>query len=270
MIRVYKEEVANKAAVMIASKSSIMLFVTVALGSYAAYGLNIVLESAVLGAGIVGVFAAIFVKPYQVPIYCGSFVGMSSPALFGFWQFTLATLLASSIFVLAKDIFNGYGGKLGTIALSGALVSTVALRGVFLEGSHYEVTVQLLIVVFSVVAAVVTYMLSIRLKWGPVLASGAIGVLAGLLLPLIFSEQGTTYAVVVIGASFVGMSGTNRFEDEVPMFVAGILFGLIFIFSAPYFGGAGGKLGTIAFMSVLSVKGLMYIFRNMRPEHVDC
>ncbi len=270
IVRIYFEEVKGQPTIDITDKSSLILFGMVAMGAYAAYGLNIMLDSAVLGTGIIGVAAAFLVKPYQVPIYCGAFVGMSSPELFGFWQFSLATVVASGIFVLAKDIFNGYGGKLGTIALSGALVSTVLLRGVFLDGSSYGMVEQLLIMMFSVFAAVVTYSVSIRFKTGPVFASGILGVLFGVLLPLIFPENGYTYAVVVIGASFVGMSGTNRFKDELPMFMAGVLFGLIFIFSAPYFGGAGGKLGTIAFMSVLSVKGIMVIFENMRPVKADC
>jgi hypothetical protein len=38
--------------------------------------------------------------------------------------------------------------------------------------------------------------------------------------------------------------------------------GVVFIFSTPHMGGAGGKLGTIAFGSVLSVVGYQKILRK--------
>ncbi len=270
LYRVSVEEVIKQPKVTVFSKEAILLFLMVSLGSVLAYGIHIVLGCPVLGAGVGGLLGAIFIKKYQVPIYCGTFVGMSSPLLFGMWQFALATIFASIIYVLVRDLFNGYGGKLGTIALSGALISTLVARGNFAEGSEYLLMEQLIIIGFSALAALLTYILSIRFKYGPVIASAGVGVLAGLTLPFLIPDIGHTYAVVVIGASFVGMSGTNRFNDEVPIFIAGVLFGLIFVFSAPYFGGAGGKLGTIAFVSVLSVRGIMMLHERYIPKKTTC
>lgn len=267
--KVFIEEVYKKTT-LINTDNSLMVFLAVVIGSFTAYGLHYFLSCPVLGAAIVGLLGAIFVKSYQVPIYTGAFVGMSSVLLFGVWPFVFATLLAGIIFVLTKDIFNGYGGKLGTIALSGATLSTLMLRGTFTEGSLYNLTQQLTIIGLSILAAVLTYVISIRFKRGPVFASALVGVIAGILLPIITSQFGHVYAVVIIGASFVGMSAKTRFANEIPIFVGGTLFGLIFIYSAPYFGGAGGKLGTIAFVSGLSVKGMMMIKNKIVPKIEKC
>jgi hypothetical protein len=44
------------------------------------------------------------------------------------------------------------------------------------------------------------------------------------------------------------------------MSVAGLFIGVIFVYSAPVFGGVGGKLGTIAFGSIMAVYGYMSLF----------
>ncbi len=267
MVKVYRVEVRGQPRIEVASTSSRMVFLATVAGSLITYlihyGLDAISVSApaVIASGLVGVLAYFFVRKLAVPAYCGSFVGMSSPLVFQILPFALATVFAAALFVLAQKLFDGYGGKLGTIAMSGALIPTVLTRMDFSHftdiASPYTPSQQLLIVAFSALAAVGTFSLNHRLKTGPVFSSGAVGLIGGVMLPLLVAGTiGVTYAVVIIGASFVGMSGLNRFKDEVAMFVAGTLFGLIFIFSAPFFNGAGGKLGTIAFVSTLSVYGV--------------
>ena len=206
----------------------------------------------VLATGLVGIGAALFMRRVQVPVYCGAFVGMSSPMLLGWGPFLLASLLASVLFVIAKDVYNGYGGKLGTIAFTGAFVSGFIYRSPFLEGSRFNQTESLWIVLVSVIAALLTYVMSIRIRQGPVLGSAFIGFYLGAVL-LFFPTLPPVLPVVAIGATFVGMSSMARLPHEGYVALAGGLFALLFIFSAPYFNGAGGKLGTIAFISSLSL-----------------
>lgn len=55
----------------------------------------------------------------QIPTatYCGAFVGMTSPGIAGGYEFIFLASIASGILmVLSKNVFHGYGGKLGTIA----------------------------------------------------------------------------------------------------------------------------------------------------------
>jgi hypothetical protein len=231
----------------------------VMIGSVLTYILHYFVGCPVLAASIIGLLGGIFVKPFGVPIYTGAFVGMSSAALFGIWSFLLATVLAAIIYAIAQDIFNGFGGKLGTIALSGAIISTVIFRGDFTSGAPFSALEQYIIIGLSIVAAVITFLLNNKFKLGPVIASALIGLIGGILLPVLTQEFAHVYAVIIIGASFIGMSSTARFNTVFPIAFAGVLYGLIFIYNAPYFGGAGGKLGTIALTSVLSLRGFMYL-----------
>lgn len=90
--------------------------------------------SAVLSAGIVGLFGGILPKFIDRPltkiaspaIYCGAFVGMTPPVLAGNYLFILlASFFAGNILILTRENFNGYAGKLGSIAFAG--VSLVSL-----------------------------------------------------------------------------------------------------------------------------------------------
>ena len=51
--------------------------------------------SPIVAASVVGIIAAVVVRRVAVAVYCGAFVGMTSPALFGsYWYATLAAVLA--------------------------------------------------------------------------------------------------------------------------------------------------------------------------------
>ncbi len=268
--RVLRDEVIGLKKIEYKFASYRVDFLMVFVGAIITYIVHVYLGAGpILASGFVGLMAGFFVKKHAVAIFCGSFVGMSSPLLLGLVPFILASLFASLIFVLAKEIYNGYGGKLGTIAMSGALISAILL-GEALDGPiPFTMSEQLTIIAVSLVAAVITYVLSIRLKQGPVIASALVGVVAGAMLPLI-NDFGLTLAVAAYGASFVGMSNQKRLPDERYLVLAGILFGLIYVFSAPYFTGAGGKLGTIAFASTLSVGGIKMIFDNIKVNQKSC
>ena len=262
-LRVYLEEISKEKHQKLNLKTYLLEALMVTIGSLLTFLVHVYLGTGpVLASGFIGAIAGIFVKKYQVPLYCGSFVGMSSPLLLTFFPFLLATLFASIIFILVKPIFNGYGGKLGTIALIGVIMSALFFGGTLEQPENYTVFEQAMIVFISLFAATLTYIINIRFQQGPVLASAIIGIISGAFLPLLFIS-GNLFAVVAIGASFVGMSNKTRFNDERLILVSGILFALIFIYSAPYFLGVGGKLGTIAFLSVLSVKGLSLLNKNL-------
>ena len=118
------------------------------------------------------------------------------------------------------------------------------------------------VIVFAVLGAIGSNILNIRLSQGAVMGSAFIGVVFGGFLPLVFGSQGLTLAVVAFGASFAGMSSRTYLEHEGWTGLSGVLFGLLFIYSAQSLGGVGGKLGTIAFASVLSVNGVFFFARR--------
>ena len=253
MIQVYFRDVHRQTKTSIALSVWRTDGIAVIFGAVITYALHghTVLD-VVLATGLVGIGAALIMRRVQVPIYCGAFVGMSSPMLLGWGPFLLASLLASILFVIAKDLYNGYGGKLGTIAFTGAFIAGFIYRSPFLEGGRFSVRESVWILVISVVAAVLTYVMSIRLRQGPVLGSAFMGFYLGAVL-MFFPAVPAVLPVVAIGATFVGMSNMARLPHEGYVALGGVLFALLFIFSAPYFNGAGGKLGTIAFISSLSI-----------------
>lgn len=236
-------------------------FFSLFVGTLVTFSISVDLgHGPVVASGLVGIFAAAILKPYAAPIFSGSFVGMASAQVFGYPGMALAGLIAGLVFVLGKHVFNGFGGKLGTTAWAGCVFSALIMGEPLLTGSVPGWDVGWLLLAYCIAGAVVTFVLSLWFGQGPVMASGMIGLAAGLLLPAIHGpELGGTLAVGVYSASFAGMSGTNRFEKAYWMAFAGVMVTLAFMYSSPFMGGGGGKLGTIAFGSVIGVRGLMEI-----------
>jgi hypothetical protein len=222
---------------------------------------------AVTASALVGLLAAVVAPAYGVPIYCGSFVGMSSSQLLlGYAELTLAGAVAALVYVLTTQTYMGYGGKLGTIAFSGAVLTGLGLRRAFLITGLPDPQLKIQIVAYAIIAAVATYALNVSLGHGPVMGSSVVGLVGGLILPLVYPQHGAQLAVVVICASFAGMSGATKFPTFTMMFIAGLVSGVVFVYSLPLLGGAGGKLGTIAFASVLAVRGWWDLMASASPQ----
>lgn len=246
--------------------TDLLIVISVFAGGLVTYWISVDLQQgAVVASALVGIFGAAFLKPYAVPIYCGSFVGMASSTVLGFPEVALAGAIAGVIFVLGKHVFNGFGGKLGTIAFAGCVGAAWITGNPLLSTPVLGWDVGWLLVVYSVAGAVVTFVLSVWFGHGPVMASGMIGLAGGLLLPALHGPvPGGLFAIGVFSASFAGMSGTNRFEKPVWMVPAGVLCALIIMYTTPYMGGAGGKLGTTAFGAVIGIRGLMVLGASLR------
>ncbi len=232
-------------------------FVGVMGGALLTFALSVDLGlGPVVAAGLVGIAATLLVRRFDVPIYCGAFAGMAcSSLLHGYGHMVLASALAGTVFLLAKPVFNGFGGKLGTIAYIGCLGAGLLTSRAFGSAPVPGWDMGVYLVGYSVLGAVLTYVLNVRLKHSPVISSGLVGLAGGLILPILHPGIGTTLGVMVICASFAGMSSRQRVPNELYVAVAAVLCALVFMYSAPYLGGAGGKLGTIAFGSVIAVAG---------------
>ncbi len=240
-------------------------FLAVLGGAVVTYVLSVYFQlGAVVASGLVGVLIALIKPQYGVPVYCGSFVGMASadylvsvfPCIF------LAGAAAGIIYVISGPFYDGFGGKLGTIAFAGCIIAGTIMGAEFLSSPIPEFRTSLMLMGYSIAAAVATFFLSVPMKHGPVLASGLVGLAGGLVLPPLHPGVGETIAVMVICSSFAGMSSSQRFPKTYLMVFAGFFSGLVFILSNPYLGGAGGKLGTIAFGSVISLRGIMNLIEK--------
>jgi len=242
-------------------------FLSVLLGGIFAFFLTHDLGlGPVVAASLVGILAYLVVPKYGVPVYCGAFVGMTSNLLlFNYTEVALAGLIAGIVYILTRDVFNGFGGKLGTIALIGTTLTGMSLGREFLLTPISDWRTNSLIIIIAALATPLTFYLNIHRKQGPVMASAMVGLIGGLILPNLFPQYGTTLAVVAICASFAGMTGKERCSNFWHILITGLFTGIVFLYSAPLLGGAGGKLGTIAFGATLSSCGFTWLFnRNFK------
>lgn len=239
-------------------------FLAVVIGGVATFYLSYEIGmGVVIGSCLVGILAQMVFPEYGVPAYCGAFVGMSSNALlFNYWEVAIASAIAGIVYVLARDVFGGFGGKLGTIAFIGATLTGFGFARNFIVAPIADFNTSLWILGIAFIAAPLTFYLNCNLDNGPVLASGVVGLAGGLILPVLFPDIGNTLAVVAVCASFTGMSNTQRCLKFWHILVAGLFTGILFVFSTPLLGGAGGKLGTIAFASIISTHGFIKLYQR--------
>lgn len=209
----------------------------------------------VVASAVVGLLVGVGSPDIDVPAYCGSFVGMASPALFpSFDQLAVAGVVAGFAYVASKRAFVGFGGKLGTVAMFGCATTALLTGADYAVGSPLSTETALLAVPVATVAAVATVVLSRHRDLGTVVGSALVGLVAGVVLPAV-APGGETLAAAAFCASFAGMSADERLGSLWQFGLVGVVCGAVFVAVSGAFVGAGGKLGTIAFISCVAVSG---------------
>ncbi|HPE90435.1 MAG TPA: hypothetical protein P5298_14590 [Spirochaetia bacterium] len=244
---------------------ALAVFAAAMLGylAIARLGLNAVLASSFLGLA-----GALLLPKRAVAIYCGSFAGMAAPAAFEtLASVALSGALAGAVYASCKPCFAGIGGRLGAAAYAGSLGSSLIL-GVRLTGDELPgLGLGLAILGYAVAGAALTWGVSVRLGRGPVLASAFWGAVAGAVIPALHGPAaGRLLDAAFFCGGFAGMSAASRLRNEAEAGVAGAFCGLTFILAMPWLGGAGGKLGTLAFGSTLAYLGLRETVRRARAR----
>jgi hypothetical protein len=196
-------------------------------------------------------------------VYCGAFAAMTSELVLRhpFWVL-LAAALAGLLLELLRHSWSGIGGKLGSTAFV-AVIGVVGLAtvcGFINPGAHryaFKAAEPLVLVGIALLSPQITYQLSDRGRFGPVLGSAIPSLLAALVLP-------ASLAGPWLGASFVGMTSPSRLlPHPIPRLLAmGLLFGLLLAGFEPSQGGIGGDLGATAAVSVFAVLGLQTVLRS--------
>ncbi len=226
--------------------------------------------SVVVASSLVGLAGARLSPKWAAAVFCGSFVGMLSPESFAsFYQVVLATLAAAALFWAGAPVFVGFGGKLGTTAFFGCVVTAWLTHAPLLEARLPDRQLALLILLVAALSSAGAYVLSVRCNLGPVVGSAVVGLFAGIMLPLLSPwTDGSLLAVVAFCASFAGMANRERMPTESHALLAGLIAGGVFVFASPSLGGAGGKLGTIAFVSTLAAKPLGDLLILLTTPHI--
>ncbi|MGQ9492302.1 MAG: hypothetical protein ACUVR2_00885 [Anaerolineae bacterium] len=241
------------------TQKNLFNFIAVVIGAVLSHWINVDLKQGlVIGSAVVGLAAAVLFPDYAAPAYTGSFVGMAGTTLLpAYSHIIFAGVVAGIFYILTLAVFGGFGGKLGAIAASGCVFVGICLSTEFTHPAVPKWDIGQWLVLYSIIAAVLTYYLSNMRKQSAVLASSAVGLTAGILLPAVHGDVGKTLAVMAICASFAGMSNTKRIPNLVAIAFVGLSAALVYMFANPFIGGTGGKLGTIAFSSGMAIRGLL-------------
>lgn len=95
----------------------------------------------VFSAGIVGTIGSFltiinpksnYLKQLAAPIYCGAFIGMTSLNFeYVYLMIITAGMFTALLFFATKSLFVGVGGKLGTLAFIGVLLSMLLFKLIF-------------------------------------------------------------------------------------------------------------------------------------------
>jgi len=112
-------------------------------------------------------------------------------------------------------------------------------------------------------AAVIAFILNNNFKLGIVIGSALSSLIFALILKAFDSylpDLFTTEAPVIFyGAAFIGMASNKILSSYSLIAVGGLLFTFIYLFTASYFEGFGGALGTTAALCFLPVYSLQII-----------
>lgn len=249
----------------IVSVSSAIHFFLMTIAAFTTHTLSFYLDLGPLTASaFLAVVSAAILPKYSAVIFCGAFVGTVEPVLLPTLpMLVLATLFATLLFQGSSNLYTGLGGKLGTIAFCSCLLLSLYSPSFYTNASLPGLPTGLLILLCTIKGAIFTYCLHVRCKQGPIMAAGLIGLSGGLILPALFSASGPLMASSLYLGAFVGMTSPHRLQGETQIGLAAIVAGTLFIFSQPYLGGLGGKLGTLAFASVFSLETLIQGCKDM-------
>ncbi|MGD9761947.1 MAG: hypothetical protein AB7U52_05930 [Candidatus Izemoplasmatales bacterium] len=220
---------------------------------------NLVSLSPVFSSAFIGVIGYLFFRKHSVALYCGSFAGMVSPQIFNFYEVIVLGLICAIIYLLAKTILDGFGGRLGTIAFVSTTIATLIFnKDMLLPEGTYNIA---LVFVFAVLGSVISYYMHNHLKLSPVLSSALPSLLLAGFIDFLLPEY-YVYSSVFFIASFVGMSNNKVIKNLINSLFVGIILGIIFLTFYNYFNGFGGKMGLMALISVTINYALINIIQS--------
>jgi len=113
----------------------IFVVLWIPVGAVTCFYLNHLLKlGPVLSATIIGSLASFipvikksssYLPQLPAAIYCGAFIGMSSTGVAPNFLFILtASFFTAVLLILSKNLFAGVGGKLGTLAFAGVVITS--------------------------------------------------------------------------------------------------------------------------------------------------
>ena len=231
------------------------VFIFILVGALLTYAIGINTNS-VFAAALIGIIFSIIFPKYATPTYVGAFIGMSSVEILPSLLFlTGASIISGFIWLAFSKKLPKFGGKAGFIAFLGVLIINIPL--IFEKQLnvpvHIEMEMILAVIFVAIIATKATFhirdKLKDKIKSDAVLGSAIVGFLFG--VTRIFFPQTAIFSEVAFASSFAGMTSFNLVKKKSYKILIGLIVGLVFLISTSFFQGFGGKLGTIAFISLI-------------------
>lgn len=176
----------------------------------------------------------------------------------------LILLIAQSLF-LGTIILEKYQEHTWISVLAIILVS-IFLLVAYLKAPlhHHEHDFEdILVAVWVPIGAMSCYFISNKLGLGSVIGAGLTGTLGSFARNIKKdSEYLAKLPVAIYCGAFVGMSSLAIAPSFGFILAAGILAGVLLLYSKSLFLGVGGKLGTMAFASVIIVSFILFILKK--------
>jgi len=145
-------------------------------------------------------------------------------------------------------IFSGNEHQNALPKLLFILVITLLLFYGIAQPKFYKIDLQkeeLISIPLVLVGTLSAYSLQTYIHINPILSAGITGLMGSLM------DRNRNYSIPIYCGAFVGMTNPNHHFPFWLMTINGSIAGILFCFGKSFYGGIGGKLGTIAFGSVL-------------------
>lgn len=162
------------------------------------------------------------------------------------------------VFLVSIGIDNSIHVGLRAVFLSFMLLLIIAYVRTPRSNQQHTKTETLLTPVLVALATLLTYIISVNLHLGPVIAAAFVGLVASYIPNLVglFRERSNrvnTLPAAIYCGTFAGMSSTFIAPDYIIVSYIGLATGLLYVLTRAALNGVGGKLGTIAFGGVFIV-----------------
>lgn len=214
----------------------------------------------VVSASLVSLSFGLFMKKYGPEATVGAFLGVSYFNLI-YYELLIAVLIASAVFYGLKIYFNGHGGKLGLTAFSGAFIAFLLTKEKFTPTMNYQNIEVLYIMIISIVAALITNIINNKFKLGPIVSYSLVSLLGVLIFNNFEYTYNLAFAKVVFGASFIGMGSKQINSSQLKIILIALIYSLLLTLNLN-FDNVGGRLGSLAIISLFIAEGLIYVFTN--------
>ncbi len=237
------------------------------MGVLTTYSINHFLSvNIILAASSVGLLGHLFIKKYQVAVYCGAFAGMVSLTLFNFLEVGILAVVCAFVYSITKNVFKGFGGKLGFVAFMSSFIIHDIFNEDFLPGLVEDLNFTYILIA-SILGGTLSYLINHYTKAGNVVGSSLPTLFVSILMIYVFKDY-LEYLPIFFAGTFVGMSSKKIIGNFFFLLLAcGILAYIYNIFEHEYIG-LGGKLGFMAIYSVLMLYGLVWI-KNLMTKNAE-